>query len=308
MPETSPSDGAPKPVSMEDLKALEVTFKSSMDTQMREFQNMFLELKQGLIASSPLRTEESGPSLEEAAAKAAAASPEVPGVDGDPNKESYNDTRWKSPDPPIPHPHINNIGDPPKINVNDFDRWQFEFRSYMRRSCNDLWRIVERGFHPQHDIDNYTRREVVEAQLNSVALHMIQQAVGSNDLPFIIKYTMAKEAWEGLAEIYVGNESMKRNKESALRNQAEGFMKQPNEDHMGMYKRLLSIATAFRNVGATHINDKWIKDKYVEALMPYEAQDLKTLKGRHNFYEMTSHEVMQEMQAFKVEEKNAKDA
>ena len=82
MPETSPSDGAPKPVSMEDLKALEVTFKSSLDTQMREFQNMFLELKQGLIASPPLRTEESGPSLEDATAKAAAASPEAPGVDG----------------------------------------------------------------------------------------------------------------------------------------------------------------------------------------------------------------------------------
>ena len=171
MPETSPVDGASKPVSMDDLKALETNFKSSMDAQMLEFRNMFLELKRGLVAPSPVQIEESDISPEEAKAKAAATSVETPGAEDDPTKtmngstssqkESYHATMWKSPDPPIPHPHINNIGDPPKINVNDFDRWQFEFRSYMCRSCNELWRIVERGFYPQHDIDNYTRREVV---------------------------------------------------------------------------------------------------------------------------------------------------
>ena len=93
----------------------------------------------------------------------------------------------KSADPPMNHHHINNIGDPPKINTVHFERWQFEFRSYMCRSCNELWKIVEKGFHPQHDSDNYTSREVVEAQLNSVALHMIQQAVGEKELPFIMK-------------------------------------------------------------------------------------------------------------------------
>ena len=75
-----------------------------------------------------------------------------------------------------------------------------------------------------------------------------------------------------------------------------------------MYARLITIAVAFRNVGSHHIDDKWIKEKYVEALWPYEAQDLKTLKGRHNYYQMTSHDLMQEMQAFKVADKNAKDA
>ena len=119
----------------------------------------------------------------------------------------------------------------------------------MCRSCNELWKIVEKGFHPQHDSDKYTRREEVEAQINSVALHMIQQAVGSKYLPFIMKHTITKDAWDSLSEIYVGNENMKRNKYSALLNQAEGFMKKPNEDHQEMFSRLVSIATAFRNVG-----------------------------------------------------------
>ena len=74
-----------------------------------------------------------------------------------------------------------------------------------------------------------------------------------------------------------------------------------------MYTRLITVAAAFRNVGAHHIDDKWIKEKYVEALWPYEPQDLKTLMGRHNYYQMTSHELMQELQSFKVAEKNASD-
>ena len=58
------------------------------------------------------------------------------------------------------HHHINNVGDPPKVNAVDFERWQFEFKSYMCRSCNELWRIVEKGFHPQHDSDRSEERRV----------------------------------------------------------------------------------------------------------------------------------------------------
>ena len=194
-----------------------------------------------------------------------------------------------SPDPQIPYYQINNIGAPPKINTVDFERWQLEFRSYMCRSCNELWRIVDKGFCPQHDSEHYTRREVVEAQFNSVALHMIQQAVGEKDLPFIMKHTIAKDAWDILVGLYIGIESMRHNRYDALRNQAEWFMKKADEDHQDMYARLISVAAAFRNAGATNMDDRWIKDKYVEALWPYEAQDLKTLKGRHDYYQMSSH-------------------
>jgi hypothetical protein len=34
---------------------------------------------------------------------------------------------------------------------------------------------------------------------------------------------------------------------------------------------LLTIATTFGNVGARHVDDSWIKDKYVDSLMPYEG-------------------------------------
>src|SRR3954464_2007820 len=96
---------------------------------------------------------------------------------------------FQSADPPLNHPHVNNIGDPPKVNANDFERWQIELKSYVCRSYNDLWTIVEKGFYPQNDRDNYTRREVVDGQLNAIALHMIQKVVGEKDFPFIMKET-----------------------------------------------------------------------------------------------------------------------
>jgi hypothetical protein len=79
----------------------------------------------------------------------------------------------------------------------------------MRCSCIELWRIVEEGFKAM-DPNNLTRREAVDSQLNATALHMIQVAVGSKDLPHIQHFSTAKEAWQGLSDVFVGNESMKR--------------------------------------------------------------------------------------------------
>jgi hypothetical protein len=102
---------------------------------------------------------------------------------------------------------------------------------------------------------------------------MIHQAVGTKDLAYIRDDITAKEAWDGLSKIFVGSESMNINKYSSLQNQAEGFMRLPNEDHQEMYRRLISIVDAFHNVGAKHIDDFWVKDKYVNAMIPYEPID-----------------------------------
>ena len=149
-------------------------------------------------------------------------------------------------------------------------------KSHICSSSNKLWRIIENGF-------------------KATALHMIQIAVGAKDWPHIAHFTTAKDAWQGLEEVYVGNESMRRTRFEAFRNSTEGFYKLDNEDHEEMYRRLKAMATTFRNLGAKHIDDEWIKSKYVSALMTFEPIDLKSLQGRYNYYEMTSNQVMQEM-------------
>jgi hypothetical protein len=158
------------------------------------------------------------------------------------------------------------------------------------------------------DPNNLTRREVVDSQLNATALHMIQIAVGSKDLPHIQHFSTAKEAWQGLSDVFVGNESMKRTRYVAFSNQAEGFFMMDGEDHQEMYRRLKAIATTFKNLSAHHIDDEWIKMKYILAITPYEPADVKSVQGKHNFHEMTSNQVMQEIQAYKVAAQNAEDA
>jgi hypothetical protein len=145
---------------------------------------------------------------------------------------SYNNVAppFRSPDIPVPHPHINTRGDPPKFNDKDFSTWKFEFKSFVCSASNELWRIIVEGYKP-YNPERLTRREEVDNQLNSIALHMIQTSVGTQDLSLVRNFTTAKEAWEGLDTSFMGSESMKRNKYSALRNQAEGFMRLPDEDH-----------------------------------------------------------------------------
>ena len=50
-------------------------------------------------------------------------------------------------------------------------------KSYFNSASIELSRILQVGSKPV-DPDNLTRREVVESQLNAVAIHMIKQAVG----------------------------------------------------------------------------------------------------------------------------------
>ncbi|KAK1610870.1 hypothetical protein QYE76_034543, partial [Lolium multiflorum] len=156
--------------------------------------------------------------------------------------------------------------------------------------------------------DKLTRREAVDSQLNNTALHMIQTSVGTKDLPRVRNYTTAKEAWDGLAASCIGSESTRRNKYNALKNKAEGFMRLPDEDHQDMYSRLLIVADDFRLIGATHINDSWIKEKYIECMMPYVPIDVKTLVGRECYSSLSSQDAVHEMQALKVLEQNSHDS
>ena len=161
------------------------------------------------------------------------------------------------------------------------------------------------GFQPV-DPDNLTRREVVEAQLNTIAIHKIEQVVGKEKYR-IECCTTAKEDWKVLEDAYLGNESMRRNRFDALSNEAESFYMLDNETHEEMYCRLKLLAKTFSNVGATYANDASVKRKYVNALMPFEPIELKAIQGRHNYLQMSSNEVMQEVQASKVATKNAQD-
>ena len=101
---------------------------------------------------------------------------------------------------------------------------------------------MQKGYKPFNP-DNFTRREVVDAQLDSIALLILQQAIGPKELPHIQKFETAKETWDAIEARFVGNDNMKRNRYDELRNEAEGFYMHDDESHEDMFWRLTIIAT-----------------------------------------------------------------
>ena len=188
-----------------------------MNTQMEELRAMMRQLLNG---NKP----PAAPCLEANASATQSGEGEQqtnespPKIDGG-NKPEYHGVPFTySVDPPIPHYHINNRGDPPKFNPSCFTNWQFMMKSHIKSASSELWRIIQVGFKAV-DPNNMTRREVVDGQLNDLALNIIHTAVGEKHMSLIEMATTAKEAWDILTQEFVGNESMQRNRYLQILNQ-----------------------------------------------------------------------------------------
>ena len=82
----------------------------------------------------------------------------------------------------------------------------------------ELWRIVEEGYYPVNPT-NITRGEYADRQHNATALNHIQRSLTSKDLAHIRKFTIAKEAWDYLTELFIGNESIQAAKYEEVSNE-----------------------------------------------------------------------------------------
>ena len=306
--------------SMADIKSLETTFTSSMNdmnVKFDELRDMLMKLTNAKVSETiPLEgisnsdegDSEEGKKKNEKGLETISGSkpsPPPPTKHEDGKEEYHNVPGWYPIDPPITT-RINPIGPPPKLNALAFASWQRSMKSHINSASIELWRIIEEGYKVA-DPSNVTRREFAEKQLNASALHMIELSVGESDKHYVLNATTEKEAWNCLEVAFLGNESMKRNRYESLSNDAEGFYMFDNETHEDMYGRLKTLAKAFFDVGATYVDDAYVKRKYVNALLPSEPIEVKAIQVRHNYNEMTSNEVMQEVQASKVATKNAED-
>jgi hypothetical protein len=114
-------------------KAMETTLRSSMDAQMLAMCDYFTGLMKLKAPPTIPIHEYSNPLL--AGKDLGSPSNRDPGEDdvfaknkdsiassqkGADRKRASLKEKWRSHDPPIPHPHINNRGDPPKLDVSDF--------------------------------------------------------------------------------------------------------------------------------------------------------------------------------------------
>ncbi|KAK1682939.1 hypothetical protein QYE76_043787 [Lolium multiflorum] len=154
---------------------------------------------------------------------------------------------------------------------------------------------------------NLTRREVVDDQLNTTAINMIHMAVTPKDRAHIRSLKTAKEAWDKLDKLFLGNESIQSSRFDEVNNMADNFVMNEGETPEEMYRRLIALAVQMQDLGATFVDDHWIKRKFYNALLPYEEVKLTAIRQNASFRAMTSDEVLSEVIALDISKKNAED-
>ena len=181
----SPKDGS-SAVTMADLKSMESLMSLTMEAKFNELQNLILSLKPEKESLEKPALEDSqnssGGDTEEDKEKkkrdeadklknSTSTSP-APKPEGE--KADYHDVSHAySLDPPIPHPRINPIGSPPPLDVSAFPSWQHSMKPHFNSASIELWMIFQDGFQAM-DPSKLTRKELVEAQLNATAIHMLE--------------------------------------------------------------------------------------------------------------------------------------
>jgi hypothetical protein len=119
---TNDSETSATQVTMVDFKSLE----STMTSQMNELREMMAQLMQAKFSSAtplseipaPLNVENAG--LEEEDTDKYKTNEARSSTKGNRKGEFPH---WYSPDPSFPLPHINNRGDPPKLDALNYGQW-----------------------------------------------------------------------------------------------------------------------------------------------------------------------------------------
>ncbi|KAK1605783.1 hypothetical protein QYE76_029456 [Lolium multiflorum] len=152
---------------------------------------------------------------------------------------------------------------------------------YLERASTELWRIIEEGYSPQ-DPMNLTRREVVDHQLNAIAIDMIHLAITPKDRAHIHSLKTAKEAWDELDKLFLGNGSIQYSRFSEV--MANDFVMVEGESPEEMYRLLIALAMQMQDLGATFVDDLWIKKKFYNALLPWSGNKKRNSRPRNSCY------------------------
>jgi hypothetical protein len=128
------------------------------------------------------------------------------------------------------------------------------------------------------------------------------------DKAFVRNITSAKEAWDALTNLFISNESIQESKFDEASNEADNFAMLDGESPKELHRRLSALQVKLVDLGSTQCDERWMKRKFVQALLPFMKDTMNSIKGDANFRKMTSHDILQEIVARKISEKNADDA
>jgi hypothetical protein len=80
------------------------------------------------------------------------------------------------------------------------------------------------------------------------------------------------------------------------------------EDPQELHRRLSALQVKLTELGATHCDWRWMKRKFIQAMLPFMKDTMNSIKGNASYRKMTAHYILQEIVARKIAEKNADDA
>jgi hypothetical protein len=121
-------------------------------------------------------------------------------------------------------PHLASCGALPPLDASSFANWQDNMRSHINFVSIELWRIIEQGFHPSYkDLNNLQPWELIDKQLNASALHLIHMSLSEKDKVFVRNISSAKDDWDALTNLFIGNESIQESKYDEAHNEADNF-------------------------------------------------------------------------------------
>ena len=191
---------------------------------------------------------------------------EDPDKEGDENNDDppIKDDTSRGHSPGIPHPtsyvsgrhlqmpHLASCGPPPPLDASSFANWQDNMRSHINFVSIELWRIIEQGFCPtSKDLTNLLPWEQIDKQLNASALHLIHMSLTEKDKAFVRNISSAKEAWDILTNLFIGNESIQESKFDEASNEADNFAMLDGETPEELHRRLLSLQVKLTDLGST---------------------------------------------------------
>jgi hypothetical protein len=161
-------------------------------------------------------------------------------------------------------PHLASCGPPPPLDASSFVNWQDNMRSHINFVSIELWRIIEQGFNPtSKDLNNLLSWETIDKQLNASALHLIHMSLSEKDKAFVRSISSAKEAWDILTNLFIGNESIQESKFDEASNEADNFAMLDGETPKELNRRLSALQVKLTDLGSTQCDWKWMKRKFI---------------------------------------------
>src|SRR3954467_11658653 len=206
---------------------------------------------------------------------------------------------------PLPELHFAHAGPIPILNKDEYPIWAYRMKRHLKGSSEDLWRIVQEGFHP-YDRHNMTPREYRDNSINSHALVVIGNGLKPEQANLVRKCETAKECWDLLERTLMGSASIRSSKFDKVQDQADNFVINEGESSEDVHRRLVALANDMTDHGSKDTDDDWVKRKFISAMLLYKEHLTQVIRQIPDFRYLTSNQVLDEFVAMEILNDTAK--